>query len=187
MWIKRHSQTGRRQRAPSRKGSMEWAVAGGGRRAWWRPTRMTEDDKFTLWTYWGDRCVVTPHVHLGVWGWALLQGADTRWEGRATSIYLRDWNLAPRQVQISGEETTCCELCSITASLKLSLLWHQACWKGFVYNCVKLSQETNLCRFRPIYGFIFSCIRVEGHWLRRCNGEGCREAPLGDTLSVPSW
>lgn len=48
--------------------SCGWGAVGGGRRARWEPTRMTEGDKLIPWTCPGDSCVVTPHVHLGVWG-----------------------------------------------------------------------------------------------------------------------
>lgn len=160
---------------------MEWALAGEplvAARGCLREPREMAENKLIIWMYRGDSCVVTPYIHLGTWGKLLLRVADASRQGRATSIHLRDWDLAPTRAKLLGKKQHAGSCCSIAANAKLLPLWHEACWKGFVYNCVKLFQANHS-------GLNFCYYRVEGHRQRRRNGEACRKAPLRDMLHMP--
>lgn len=106
--------------------------------------------------------------------------------GRKSSIHLSQRQELGTQADPNFWRRVSCELYSIIANVKLSLLWHQACAEKALSTIVlNYLKHTNLSQFRPMYGLIFFCMRVEGHCLGRCNGGGCREAPLGDTPCVP--
>lgn len=151
MWIKRHCQTGRRQWEAEQAAQSELWL---GSHQWWQRGRLGAHKGDWRWQghsldiLGGQLCCHSPCTSGSVEGKSCYKELTPDGEEKQhPSIHLRDWNLAPRHIQISGEETTCCELCSITANVKLLLLWHQACWKGFVYNCVELSQAD---QFIPI-------------------------------------
>lgn len=133
---------GRRQRAPSRKDSTDWALAGksvvvaGG--CWGSPGGRLKIS--SLFGCSRETAALSHPTYTWEWGELLLRGADASRGGRATSIRLRDWDLAPVTAKFLGKKQHSGSCCSITANVKQSPLWHEACWKGFVHNCVKLSQ-----------------------------------------------